>query len=131
MVSALNSALSGLNAATTRLNVSANNVANQQSTLTTQNGETVAKPFVPQDVVSLSQPGGGVATEVRDSPLPPIQVYQPDSAVANEDGLVSLPNVDPAEELVDTIIASYDFKANLQVLRKEDERLQNALDILA
>ena len=40
-------------------------------------------------------------------------------------------DVDVAQQLVNTDIATYDFKANLTVLKKQQETQQSLLDIMA
>lgn len=70
----ITTALSGMNAAATRIGVSANNVANSQSTVAEQNGQTVNKPYVPQQVEQKTQGSGGVSTSLRDV-SPPLSPY--------------------------------------------------------
>jgi len=54
MSSAIDTALSGMAAASRRVEVSAGNIANQQSTATSVNGVTTNKSYIPQDVVQIS-----------------------------------------------------------------------------
>ncbi len=131
MSTAIGSALSGMAAATRRIEVSASNVANQDSTATQVNGVTTNKPYIPQDVVQISLGAGGVRTEVRDSNNPVVKYFDPESPQADDYGFVSAPNVDQAEEMVKMQIASYDYKANLKSIKIADQLEQNLLDMLS
>lgn len=129
MVSSINVALSGLNAAGTRLGVSANNIANQFSTTTTINGQTQNTPFKPQQVQQTALPGGGVRTQVVDANNPTTQRFAPTDPSADENGQVESPNVNLEQEIVNTITAGYDYRANLKVLKVQDNLQQSLLDI--
>ncbi|MBY0356063.1 MAG: hypothetical protein K2Q12_10115 [Rickettsiales bacterium] len=131
-MSIVNVALSGLNAAQTRLANSANNVANVQSTSSVVNGQEVKRAYQPTDVNQRSiEPTGGVETSIRPRDPATIPVYAPDSPSADENGIVEYPNVNLDEEVVQQQIASYDFKANAKVLQTQDEIYQSLLDITA
>jgi flagellar hook protein FlgE len=92
-------ALSGLAAATLRLDVSAHNIANDQT-------PGYRRQFVLQD----SQPGGGVVSSV---------------------GRAVDPGTNLAQDLVEQMVASYEFKANLRVVRTHDNMLGSLLDLHA
>lgn len=130
MVSAINTALSGLTAASTRVNAAANNIANQNSTRTSENGETKVAPPPVLDVVQTTQEPAGVRAEVVDSAREPLKVFQPENPDADTEGFVRLPNVEPERELVDLKIASYDFKANLKTIQVQDNLFKSTLDII-
>lgn len=131
MSTAIGSALSGLAAASKRVEVSTSNIANQSSTSTQVNGVTTNQPYIPKDVVQISLGAGGVRAEVRDAETPAVKYYDPESNQADSDGFVSAPNVDTAEELVKMQIASYDYKANLKSIKVADRMAQNLLDMLS
>ena len=131
MSSTIDAALSGLAAASKRVEVSASNIANQQSTATSINGVTTNKSYIPQDVVQISLGAGGVRAETRDTPKPTINYYDPSSAQTDGTGFVATPNVDVAKELVNQQIASYDYKANLKAIKIASSLEQNLLDIMS
>ena len=132
MVDVSKIALSGLNAATQRLGVSASNVANLSSTVrTAEDGSLVNDPYRPQRVVQSSQSSGGVRTDVVEVSNPTIRVYDPASPVAAEDGTVELPNVSLEEEVMQQQLATYTFKANLKVLKTQQELDEALLDTKA
>lgn len=125
----INTALSGLNAASTGIGVSASNVANVQSTVGTVDGQKVNQPYVPQEVTQQARALGGVTTSLRDVTPPSVPVFSPEDPVANEDGVVQLPNVDLTQETANQLLASNAYKANASVIRRADEMYQSLLDI--
>lgn len=125
----INVALSGMNAAATRIGVGANNIANAQSTVAEQNGQTVNKPYVPQEVVLQSQNSGGVQTSLRDVSPPSVPVFAPDSPAADAAGVVQFPNVNLEQQVANQLLASNAYKANLNVIKRADEMYQSLLDI--
>jgi flagellar basal-body rod protein FlgC len=131
MVNAINSALSGLNAASRRLQVSANNIANMQSTKTVVTGTEVNSPYVAQRVQQVSQAGGGVSVKVQDVSPASSQVFDPENPDADSNGFVAYPNVSLETEIINQKIATYDYKASLKTLKVQDELEQSLLDILS
>jgi flagellar basal-body rod protein FlgC len=125
MVSAIESAISGLNAASTRLNVSANNIANQFSTKTNVNGTVIDQPYTPQQVDQVTLSGGGVQAKISNVNPATITVADPTSAT----GLQQLPNVDPAQELVGQIMIAQSYKANLKTIEEANKMLDSLLNI--
>ena len=125
--------LSGLQAASAQIANSANNVANANTTSSAVvNGESRSPAFQPQTLVrSAVQPTGGVKTELRPRDPATIPVFSPESGLADENGVVDVPNVDLAEEAVSQKIATYDFEANLKALEVTDEIMKSLIDILA
>jgi len=109
-------ALSGLNAAKTRVAVAADNIANLNdvTSLTPKAGDP--PQFQPLLVTQTSQGNGG--TLAQTVPVTPASVasYQPDSPFADSQGLVAVPNVDLATQVVDSIFASTAYQANAKVL---------------
>lgn len=129
MNNALNIALSGMNAATLRIENSANNIANAESTFSKENGQIVKTPFAPKDVVQVADPNGGTISYTKPSGKESITLQDPNNIAANSDGLVNFPNVDLAEELVKIQEASFQFKANLKALTQASVLLGALTDI--
>ena len=120
MVSSIGTSLNGLQAATKRIEVSANNIANQNSS-----------NYKTQAAQQVSRPNGAVEVNVKNAGNPTQKQYSPDDPGADEAGFITTANVDPAKELVDLNIASYDFKANLKALEIADKNQKTLLDIIA
>jgi len=128
MVSAVNAAVSGLDAATKRLQVSANNTANQSSTQSNVNGQVVDKPYTPQQVDQVTLSSGGVQAKVRDVNPPTTTEVNPSNPQGNTQ---QVPNVNPQQEVLNKQLASYDFKANLKTIKVANDTLNSLLNITA
>ena len=129
-------ALSGMNAAARRLEVSASNVANFESTGVLPNGDgtvPVGSPqaYAPLELVQTESAGGGTQTALTTVTPPTTAVYDPQAPFANPDGLVAAPNVDLAQELIGQLLASYTYTANATVMKADDRMTRTLLDIKA
>lgn len=129
MTSPVNILLSGMNAASLRASASANNIANARSTTKLEDGKVQNQVYVPQDVISVNQQNGGTLATVIASDKPPLKVYEPGHVDADVNGVVEMPNVDLAEELVNMEQAAADYKANLKALEAYKSTQQSLLDI--
>jgi flagellar basal-body rod protein FlgC len=125
MTSVLGISLTGLNAAGLRLDVSANNIANAQTT------SKINGPYVPQDVIQINQELGGTLAFVQDSNKPPITSYDPSNSEADSNGIVQLPNVDIEEEIGKQLEASASFMANLKAIENQKTLQDSLLRIFA
>ena len=129
-------ALSGMNAAARRLEVSASNVANVMSTdaLPNADGSLPAgapQAYAPLELVQTASAGGGTQTTVTTAAPSTTALYDPQAPFANQDGLVAAPNVDLSQELVGQMIASYSFAANAKVMKADDNMTKSLLNIMA
>ncbi|MFL5831466.1 MAG: flagellar basal body rod protein FlgC [Solirubrobacteraceae bacterium] len=141
---AINVAASGLTAQRLRMDVTAENLANAQTTRGS-NGQ----PYQRQEVV-LQQVGGGgfgatlagavgsgsgapggvqVAGIVAD-PTPDKLVYDPGHPDANAQGYVSMPNVNPVTEMVDLISESRSYEADVTAMQTAKQMYAKTLDLL-
>ena len=130
MFDAIKTALSGLLAAQNTLYSVASNVANSSdvSRLSTQPGD--APIFQPIDTVETTGTGGGVVSTF--TPVTPATVTVPDpqSPLADAQGLVGLPNVDLGTQLVTAQTAKVAFEANAKVIATAKKMEQTLLNIL-
>ena len=129
-------ALSGMNAATRRLEVSASNVANVASTGALPNADGTVPSgaptaYAPLEVVQTANVDGGTQTTVTTVTPSTTAASDPQAPFANQDGLVAAPNVDLAQELINQMMASYSFAANAKVLTADDGMTKTLLDIKA
>jgi flagellar basal body rod protein FlgC len=131
MISALNSAISGFNAASQRIAVSANNIANANSTTTSNNGVQENTPYVPKQVNQSAQTQGGVSTSVSSVTPASVEINDQNNVAAGSNGLTKYPNIDQAQQLVNTNIATYDAQANLTVIKAQEKLFQSTLNILS
>ena len=129
-------ALSGMNAAARRLEVSASNVANVMSTgaLPSADGTVPAgapPAYATLELVQTASAGGGTQTTVTTATPPTTAVSDPQAPFANQNGLVAAPNVDLSRELIGQLIANYSFAANASVMKADDRMTKTVLDITA
>ncbi|MDJ0684130.1 MAG: flagellar basal body protein [Alphaproteobacteria bacterium] len=128
----LRPALSGLSAAATRVAVSADNIANAQTT-----GRIGAAPgsedaaYQARQVTQTAIQRGGVRTTVGPADPATVAVFDPRSPLANSDGLVAAPNVDFGQELVNQSASRTAFAASAALVRAVDEQSDTLLDILS
>ena len=148
LFSSINIAATGLSADRVRLDVIADNMANVNTTRTTEGGPfrrsrvilrpRVASPywrspFLPQNM------DNGIGRGVRvveiqkdDSAKHPLRwdPTHPDAIKSGpEQGYVKLPNVDVVSEMVDMISASRSYEANASIIEGSKAMFQRALDI--
>ena len=124
MINAISISLSGLEAATKKVNAAASNVANLQTVGSLEEGEQA--PYTPLGtqqtaVTDTSGNGLGVRTDYVAKDQPFVPTYDPDSPFANEDGVIGVPNIDLAEEAVNQTLAKLQYKASAATLRTASE----------
>lgn len=128
MINAIQIALSGLNAAKTRADTSASNIANAQTegALDPANGPP---PYSTLTTTQSAQANGGVSVGVVPTGKPYVTVYSPDSPFANAQGQVGAPNTDYATEFVNLQVASTSYKANLKTIQVSSDMQKDLLSI--
>jgi flagellar basal-body rod protein FlgC len=134
---AVTAAASALSAERVRIEVAVSNLANAESTRG-QDGKVYRR----RDVVLASDPVQGfdgalgraeatgvkVAEVVQDT-TPGRRRYQPGHADADKEGYVELPNIDPAEEMVNMLSAARAYQANLTAINLMRDLVQRALEL--
>ena len=79
---------------------------------------------------AMGQEIGGVRVAgVIQDPSPLKQVYDPKHPLADAQGYISMPNVDPVAETVNMIAASRSYQANVEVLNTAKALMQKTLTI--
>jgi flagellar basal-body rod protein FlgC len=128
-------ALSGMNAAARRLDVSASNVANAGSDGALPVDGTVPsgapQAYVPLQVVQTESTTGGTQTSVTSVTPSTVAISDPSAPFAGQDGLVAAPNVDLAQEMISQLVAKYSFAANAKVMAADDRMTKTLIDTLA
>ena len=133
MINAIKIALSGLNAATRKVDTIASNVANLRTTgsLTDPNNAPYAPVTTTQETLGNSQGVQGVKSDVIEKNKPFVPAFDPDSPFADENGIIGAPNINLAEEAVNLKIAETNFAASakvIQVAAEMEEELQHLFD---
>ena|ERR1035437_2404177 len=121
---------SALNAQSARLNAVSSNLANADSVAGSD-----GQPYRAKQVIFAATPvgtegGQGVrVTQVVDSAAPLRLTYDPKNPYANEQGYVSMPNVNVVEEMVNMISASRSYQTNAEMMNTAKSLLLKTLAI--
>jgi flagellar basal-body rod protein FlgC len=136
LISGIDVTAGALNAQKTRLDIVAQNIANAETTRTPNGGpyQRQVVSFETELVRQQGNPGGPAMQSVRvagitSDPTPGQQVYNPQHPDAGPDGMVTMPNVNLAFEMVDLITASRAYEANLSVAKNAKQMAERALEI--
>jgi len=124
MTSAISIALSGLTSSTQKLNASAANIANLTTTGSLEEGGQAPYSVLTtkSSAITLGNgEGAGVTTQLIPKDTPFVPAFSPDSPFADENGVIGVPNVNLAEEIVNINLAELQFKANLKVIETAQE----------
>jgi len=135
--SAISASASALAAERLRVEVAVSNLANAESTRGPD-----GRPYRRRDVVLAAEPvasfndalGRATATGVKvagivEDQSPARRRYEPAHPDADRDGYVALPNVNPAEEMVDMLGAARAYQANLTAISLIRDLVQRALEL--
>jgi flagellar basal-body rod protein FlgC len=148
ILDSLSVSASALTAERTRMDVTAENLANAQTTRTDAGGPYRRKVVqLAQDASSAGfgaelasamgtpaaptgTPGGVKVVGITDDSTPLKTVYDPGNPDANAQGYVQMPNVEPVEEMVDLITESRSYEANVTAMQSAKTMFSRTLDIL-
>lgn len=127
-----------LNAQKTRLDIIAQNIANAHTTRGAD-GQPYQRQVVTFETELLRRLGDGPATGAPLSTVrvagvvpdtsPGQRIYSPDHPDSDAEGMVTLPNVNLAHEMVDLITSSRTYEANLAVVKNARMMAMKALEI--
>ena len=131
----------GMSAQTIRLNTTASNMANAE---TSASSEAEAYKALRPVFVSTSEKNGAANTSfngtsnadfgvmVRDiveSQAPVNKAYEPNNPQANDEGYVFYSNVNTIEEMADMISASRSFQMNVEMMNTTKSMMQRLLSM--
>jgi flagellar basal-body rod protein FlgC len=143
LFSALSVSASGMNAQRTRAELLVENLANSETTRTSEGGpyrrkdvvfqsEATGSPFasmLANEMDGSGSTGVAVADIVVDQ-RDPERRYMPGHPDAGADGYVAFPRLNPAEEMVDLVSASRGYQANVASMTSVKEMIQRSIDLL-
>ncbi len=139
-LSSLNISGSGLTASRLRMDVISENIANATTTRTEAGGPYRRKMVVYESVdddsfnsvyqgtLDRANKGVRVAGIIEDQSELNVE-YDPDHPDADENGYVSLPNVDIVEEMIDMMSVTRAYEANLTAFNAMKNMATKALEI--
>lgn len=133
---------SALTAERTRMNTISSNLANANSTRTSEGGpykrkDTVfaSTPQVPGSFKSALQGAsqktsmGVEVVQILEDQRPPRMQYDPSHPDANPEGYVAYPNVNVVEEMADMIAATRAYEANVTAVQAAKSMAMKTLEI--
>ena len=136
---------SALTAQRLRMNVTAENIANAETTKGADGNPYRRKEVTLQSVgqagtfgsqlsramgTSGVAPGGVQATAITEDQTDGKLVYDPSHPDANDEGYVRMPNVDTVTEMVDLIDAQRAYEANVTAMSAAKQMFAKTLEIL-
>jgi flagellar basal-body rod protein FlgC len=136
---------SALTAERLRMDVTAENLANAQTTRTAAGGPYRRKEVVLESAGgegsfgtqlnaamggATGTPGGVKAAAIIEDPTPGKRTYDPSHPDADAQGYVTMPNVDTVTEMVDLIGSSRSYEANVTALQDAKQMFARTLDLL-
>jgi flagellar basal-body rod protein FlgC len=121
----LNIASSSLGMHQTWLDALANNIANANTVVSTDQDA-----FQAQMVIAQSKVGGGVDVKgIALSDPNGRMEYAPDSPLADEDGYVKAPDMDMGTQMSELVMAQRGYQASVQVTKYAQDSYSSALTI--
>jgi flagellar basal-body rod protein FlgC len=141
LLSALSVSASGMAAQRTRAEVLVENIANSETTRTAEGGpyrrkdaifssQNVPSAFASELDSELSGLTGVSVTGISVDSREPERRYMPGHPDADPDGYVSMPRVNPAEDMVDLMGASRSYEANVSAISAIKDMIQRSIDLL-
>ncbi|MGJ8455687.1 flagellar basal body rod protein FlgC [Pseudothermotoga sp. U03pept] len=128
----LNVSASGMTAQRLRIDVISSNIANSESTRTEQGTPYRRRvPIFSEYLMGVGKikSSGVKVTRIEEDPSPFRLVYDPTHPDANENGYVSMPNVNVLREMVDLISAQRSYDANVAAFNVTKAMISSALQI--
>jgi flagellar basal-body rod protein FlgC len=145
MFGGLEISASGLTAQRLRMDVTAENLANAQTTKGADGQPYRRKEVVLREISqggfgaqltaaigvgAKSRPGGVEVAEIAADKTAGKLVYDPGNPDANAQGYVQMPNVDTVTEMVDLIDSSRAYEANVTAMQASKQMFSKTLELL-
>jgi flagellar basal-body rod protein FlgC len=134
MSSILTIAVSGITAASERLQDSASNVANAESDGPTSDASAVVRAqyppaYTPKQLHQTALADGGTQAVTTNAQPSTVLAYDPTAPYADGNGDVAKPNVDFTAEAYQQLTARYNFVANAYVMRIYSRMVKSLVDV--
>ncbi|HET7513098.1 MAG TPA: flagellar basal body rod protein FlgC [Chthoniobacterales bacterium] len=131
IISGINVTASALAAEKLRMDLVAQNIANAHTTHDVDGHPYKRKVVSFETCIEPDSDGekGVRVAQISNDNTPGEMVYKPGHPDANKDGMVEMPNVNLATEMVDLLSSSRAYEANLAVVRNAKQMAMKALSI--
>jgi flagellar basal-body rod protein FlgC len=124
MLAAIATAVSGMFAATRRLEASTNNIANMSSRGALASRGMGPAAYQPVGVEQTAITGGGTLATVRIVSPAWLVAYDPEASFADDDGMIAEPNVDLVGEALEQATAETQFRASAKALQAAQDMVR-------
>ena len=128
--SAFDISASGMDAQSERLQIVAQNLANQDTTGSTPGADAYRRKTVTFSPIDLDGGAGVAVARVGEDQSDFEQRYEPSNPAANAAGYVKLPNVNSFVEMMDMREAERSYSANLDMMQVTRSMMARTLDLL-
>lgn len=121
-----------LTANSQRLNAVASNLANAESVSGPDGQVYQARKVVFESYLMEGAKAGSQGVRVREvvtDPSPGKLIYQPNHPMANDEGYITMPNVEVVDEMVDMIAASRAYQTNVEIMNTTKTLMQKTLTL--
>lgn len=129
-------AASAMRAQTQRLNTVASNMANTGTVASSEEETYKAKRVVFEAMLEkrtgLNKAKSAVmvnANEIINDQSPARKIYSPGHPMADQEGYIFMPDINPASEMVDMLSASRNYQTNAEVLTTSKNLMMKTLNI--
>ena len=129
LFTAMDISASGMRAQRTTMNVISSNIANAQTTRTAEGGPYQRKDVVFRENTFEKELSSVDVEEIVTDPRQGNRIFEPDNPDADENGYVTMPNVNMMEEMVNMIGATRAFEANTAAVKAQKDMALKALAI--
>ena len=121
----------GLSAERLRMDTISSNMANASTTRSADGkGPYIRKVAVFQEALDANKDMAGVkAVKIENDPSPLRKVYDPTHPDADENGYVTMPNVNVLNEMADMMVATRSYEANVDTFNALKSMFSKALEI--
>lgn len=126
---------SGMSAQTVRLNSIASNLSNAQTVASSEKDVYKAKSPIfaavhQQEFGKLNQQATGVQVlGIHENNQGALKRYEPNHPMADKDGYIFTPNINPVSEMTDMLSASKSYEMNVQMLQTLRTLAQKTLQV--
>jgi len=129
LFSSMNISASGMSAQRLRMDIIASNIANVQTTRTSQGGPYRKKEVVFASILKNNVQEGVRVAEIFSDPSPFRLLYNPQHPDANPEGYVAMPNVNTISEMIDMIATTRSYEANITAFKSAQNMFSKALEL--
>ena len=123
-----------MSAQSIRMNTTASNIANAESVSSSDGGTYRARQPVFSTMLNefdqLSSGSGVQVQGIIESQSPLRMQYRPDHPLANEEGMVFMPNVNAVEELVNMVSLQRQFEMQVKMMKTAEQNSELTSQLL-